>query len=73
MKWYKMLVFCPLAVPILFPGSLVLGTYFYPYPKPRKIEVNGEMCDIYFKQTGITSTGAAVGHDMAVCNSKTSE
>ncbi len=31
------------------------------------IEVDGKMCEIHFKQTGITSTGAATGHSIAVC------
>jgi len=34
---------------------------------PHYIEVNGQMCQIQFKQTGITSTGMPVGHDIAVC------
>jgi hypothetical protein len=36
---------------------------------PRKIEVNGEMCEIHFKQTGQTSTGAPTGHDEVICSS----
>jgi hypothetical protein len=35
--------------------------------KVKMIEVNGTMCEVHFKKTGITSTGAPLGHNVAVC------
>lgn len=34
---------------------------------PRIIYVNGQKCEIHYKQDGMTSTGASWGHDEAVC------
>lgn len=33
-----------------------------------EIEVDGKFCEIVFKQTGITSTGASIGHEAVNLN-----
>lgn len=56
---------------IMLIGALVFMSSFSAFMllKPQKnyIEVNGIMCEVGFKQTGITSTGAPVGHNIAIC------
>lgn len=45
----------------------LFGTLLLLNPQKHYIEVNGIMCEVGFKQTGITSTGAPVGHNVAIC------
>jgi hypothetical protein len=61
------------SLPILSIISIIsLAFAFGAFDKPtiQLIEVNGEMCEVHFKQDGITSTGATRGHDEAICKTK---
>ncbi len=53
----------------LFVGVPTFFGYWHETHPPamRYIEVNGQMCEIHFKEDGIHATGAPYGHDMAVC------
>lgn len=50
---------------LIFGVFLVLGNALS--QTKSYIEVNGKMCEVGFKQTGITSTGAPIGHKIAIC------
>jgi hypothetical protein len=60
----------PIGFPIIFPGLFILIAWIsYPgfSPPVRHIEVDGQDCIIQYHSDGVTSTGAGVGHDIALC------
>lgn len=53
---------------VVFPIGVLLALLLsYHGNDTRYIEVNGEMCEIGYKHDWTSSTGAAHGHDIAVC------
>lgn len=65
---YAVLIFLFVWI-ITMPFTCVYLDKKYP-PAIRYIEVDGRMCEIHYKETGRTSTGASFGHDEAVCKGK---
>jgi hypothetical protein len=57
--------------------SIVFGACWWfvhlPHQNVRQIEVNGQMCDVLWKEDGRTSHGASWGHDVAVCRPRNCE
>lgn len=56
----------------LFPPFILLSLIIFillttPENKTQYIEVNGNMCEIHYKETGHTSTGNSLGHNIAIC------
>lgn len=47
--------------------SLVGITFLDNGAPKRYIYVDGKECEVHWVRTGITSTGAGIGHDEAVC------
>ena len=64
----EMSIVCILGLSIFpaFAVFIIWHNKHYP-PAIRPIEVNGQMCEIKFKVTHHSATGAARGHDIAVC------
>jgi hypothetical protein len=61
---------CPVAFPLLFPGSLLLIVWWVSANAgPRYIQVQGETCEIHYVQTGVSSTGASRGYEEVICPS----
>lgn len=52
---------------VIFGAFIAISILFVAGPTKQYIEVNGVMCEVVFKETGITSTGAPVGHNVAFC------
>jgi hypothetical protein len=55
----------------LVMGAIILfvvGMTLWDSPPPKRyVYVRGKQCEIHWVQTGITSTGAGIGHDEAIC------
>jgi hypothetical protein len=67
-NWRAILKACtPIIIgAIIFFATIYLFTKNLPKTIPL-IEVKGKMCEIHYKVTGHTSTGAPLGHDEAIC------
>lgn len=69
---FKELIMCFLLALLVISPFAFLGLFGIWYrevhPEPIKyIEVKGQMCEIRYKVTSHTSTGASLGHDEAIC------
>jgi hypothetical protein len=53
----------------ILPALVIFNIWYQKKHPPlvRYIEVNGQMCEIKYKETHRSSTGAPRGHDIAVC------